>query len=222
MAKRILGIFAHEDDEVIGAGGLFALNSDQGGTNHVVCVTGYDDSRVQELEAATEILGATYEVLGHSNTVDQLVDPLVTKLRDAIRKHHPDILITHHPEFDYNDDHLALAEIVLQAAMRASSGMQQAHRVGQILYTETHNLFPFPDQAYDITGVMERKLRAMACHESQLLKSTIPQGYYRDLVQRKAELRGLQAGCQYGEAFVTKRLPIIGPFGGKPLARIEI
>jgi len=222
MTKKILTIFAHEDDEVIGVGGLLALNHDQGGTNHVVCVSGYDEARVQELEAATKILGATYEVLSHKNVVDQKISSLTQRLRNEIREHQPDILITHHPEYDYNDDHLALAELVLQAAMKASSGMQDAHRVPEILYTETHNLLPFPDRAYDITSVMERKQSAMSCHESQLSKSSVPKGYYVDLIRKRAELRGLQTGCQYAEVFAVKRLPIIGPFSATPLATTDV
>jgi 4-oxalomesaconate hydratase len=214
MGKKILGVFAHEDDEVIGAGGLFALNAEQNGSNQVLCLTGYNSVRVDELKASCHILGASYEVLGNRKIVDVSRNTLSDKIKDLIILLKPEILITHDKEFDYQIEHNITHEIVMDAAQRASHGRLPGKywRCDEILTTETHALHPVPNRIYDITTVFDKKQRAMECHESQLHKGTVSTNYYHLLNESKARLRGVQSGTTYGEAFMVRKLPIIGDF----------
>ena len=82
MAKRILAILAHEDDEVIGCGGLLALNRKQEGKNYVICVTGYDLSRKQEMEVACKVLGVDdLEMLG----IEDILGCSKTEISDLLK-----------------------------------------------------------------------------------------------------------------------------------------
>jgi 4-oxalomesaconate hydratase len=224
MGKRILGIFAHSDDEVIGAGGLFLLNTQQNGKNHIICVNGSKETRRRELLAAAEILGASAETLGYENFTGQANKPLIGELRDHIKRYQPHILVTHDGKFDYNCDHRFLNEIVLEAAQRASHGSTEANawKINELLTTETHALHPTPDRVYNISEVFEKKQEAMAKHKSQLTKGTISQDYYTKLNEAKALLRGVQGGCKYGEAFMVKHLPVVADLWQEPLAKKEV
>jgi len=225
MAKKILAILAHEDDEVIGCGGLLALNHLQQGENYVVCAAGFDEKRKAELEAACEILGVNdIDMLEIENILDHSKQEIIDILKSKIRAYQPHIIVTHGTEFDYNREHRIIGELALDAAQAALHGKApgSSWRVDEILLTETHNLFPKPDRVYDISDVFETKQEAMKAHVSQLEKQTTAQNYYLRLNEYKALLRGLQSGCRYGEAFMARTLPVFADLYSEPLARKEV
>ena len=53
-------------------------------------------------------------------------------------------------------------------------------------------------------------MKAIEQYTSQLAK--FPWGYYQNVNQKKAELRGAQCNAGYAEAFIEEALPIDGPF----------
>jgi LmbE family N-acetylglucosaminyl deacetylase len=75
---------------------------------------------------------------------------------------------------------------------------------------EINTLIPRPHVLVDISETMERKRTAVCAYDSQLAK--FPWGYYQTFDDKKAELRGVQANCEYAEAFVEESLAKNGPF----------
>jgi LmbE family N-acetylglucosaminyl deacetylase len=214
----VLCAVAHCDDETILCGGLLARVASQGGraVAHVVC--GLEAHRRVELMAACERLGAEAQVLEYQDgaltnaSAPEIVDELVR----TIRMVKPDLIVTHDPEFDYNADHLWLAERVVYASQKA--GMNEAgHRPRLVLGGEIHTPLPFPDYLIDVGAQMPTVLEALACHESQLA-ATHKRGYYMRLVETRARWRGVQAGCEYALALRRLPLPVIGDLYAAPLA----
>src|SRR5438270_1551496 len=83
-ARRLLGVFAHPDDETFGVGGTLALYARQGVGTHVVCATRGEvgeapedlkgfaskaEMRMDELQCAARILGlSSVRYLGYRDS----------------------------------------------------------------------------------------------------------------------------------------------------------
>jgi hypothetical protein len=89
---------------------------------------------------------------------------------------------------------------------------KNAPEIKGILTTETHMLFSKYSLSVDITNEIKTKMDAIGVHVSQLNKSS---NYYLDLIEKKAAIRGLQAGVAYAEAFKFYNIPIIGNISGR-------
>ncbi|MFH1359158.1 MAG: PIG-L deacetylase family protein [archaeon] len=204
----LVGVFAHEDDEVIGAGGTLCKNARLGGKSHVVCFGGVDKKRVDELERACKTLGISYELLGHNQEhyTEIPYGETVNVVRDIIIQHKPEFVITHRADGDYHRDHGVVSSIAMDACQKAQNPSNLC-RIKGLLYTETHSLHSVMHVLVDISEDYEKALEALGEHESQVDKLV---GYYTQLYDKRTALRGLQAGCERAEAFVFDPLPIIG------------
>ncbi|USN45406.1 MAG: PIG-L family deacetylase [Candidatus Woesearchaeota archaeon] len=210
VPSKILTVFAHADDEVIGCGGTLKANFNRGGTNLVLCLTGGDNiTRAKELADATSMLGADYNIKsfaeGALGTTHGEVTDIVVQ---TIREFRPEYIITHRPEDDYHQDHQDTGHLVLHAAKKAQAGTQ-GHFANGVLLTETHSMHPDFHVAVDISNEYETVLAALQAHASQHAKGS---GYYSDLIKAKTALRGLQAGCERAEAFQFRPIGITGAF----------
>jgi len=121
------------------------------------------------------------------------------RISEVIVSTRPSVVITHLP-FDYHREHRIAYEVVREAVEWAAhtTTYDDPWIVERLLLMEVNTLIPSPHVAVDISDVMERKVDAMDCYASQLSK--FPWGYYREFNTKKAELRGVQAGCRYAEA----------------------
>lgn len=125
MARTLLAVLAHPDDESFGPGGTLARYADEGVDVHIAIATdgaagsvaeGYESSRERlaevraaELETAVSILGATLHTLGyrdsgyindpandHPDAFINLDDNEVTgRIVELIRITKPDVVLTH-------------------------------------------------------------------------------------------------------------------------------
>ena len=59
----LVGIFAHEDDEILGPGGLLAKNIKKGGVSHIISFGGKNKRRAIELSRGCKKLRVTFETL---------------------------------------------------------------------------------------------------------------------------------------------------------------
>ena len=82
--------------------------------------------------------------------------------------------------------------------------------VERLLLMEVNTLIPSPHVLVDVSEAMDAKRRATKRYTSQLAKFTW--GYYEKFNEKKAELRGVQSGCAYAEAFQEEPLARSGPF----------
>ena len=138
---RLLGVFAHPDDETVCAGGMLAQHVDQGGEAMVVSFTKGQRGQIRDPASATrQTLGAVREQefylacerLGvqHALCLDYMdgslsqLDPQIL-LADAVRlmrAFRPDIVLTFDREGGYgHPDHIAISDSVTQAVEQSGS-----------------------------------------------------------------------------------------------------
>ena len=137
---RVLGVFAHPDDETFCAGGTFARYAGQGAEVMVVSATrgqagqirdaGAGDRRTiaavreAELRLACERLGVTrVRCLDHVDgaLADAGFCALVEEVTEVIREFRPDVVITFGPDGGYgHPDHVTISAVTTAACRRAA------------------------------------------------------------------------------------------------------
>lgn len=129
------------------------------------------------------------------------------KVIDLIRYADPDFIITHSPT-DYMPDHLAVHQLVFDAAFSAScpqfrKGEYAASKVTPLYYMDNLAGTRFEPTIYvDITDEIELKLEMLECHESQLKWMRDHDHIdFADFVRTCSKFRGYQSNCTYAEGF---------------------
>lgn len=225
--QRVLVVMPHADDETFGCGGTLARVKAEGGAVFVVVaavgelrhydpehpmVTG--DQRAREFRDAMEVLGADdFEVLFNDPERHMRLDAvprlelvrwIESEGRLSIDRVRPTVLIL--PAVSYNQDHEAVFKAGFAACRPHLPSVKPFVRVvlaadaPQLAWNHT----PFHPNFYvDITGYLDRKLRAHACHRSQLR----PPPHHASLehVERLARLRGSEVAVEAAEAFYCYR-----------------
>lgn len=138
---RLMAVFAHPDDESLGAGGTLAKYAAEGVQVTLLCATrgecgwsGYPAEnpglaemgriRTVELAAAAEILGI-HEVV-YLDTIDGEVDQAapdeaIGRIVALVRRVRPQVVVTFGPDGDYgHPDHVAISQFT-QAALVAAA-----------------------------------------------------------------------------------------------------
>ncbi|MBU2561093.1 MAG: PIG-L family deacetylase [Nanoarchaeota archaeon] len=208
---RALVVIAHPDDETL-CGGLIRKITAAGGKVFIVCFSG-SSQRKKEFMDSCHVLGAEgtcldYMELSLETSLDY--DSFIS-LKNTILKFKPDIIITLSWN-DYHPDHRAVSRITMKAAEFASHGTHNSGWLpSRILSFEANTLIPDPDFLVDISKEFDCKMRALKKHSSQL-KAEHKKGYYIALTAKRAELRGVQGGCRYAEAYSEVRMPVHGNF----------
>ena len=205
----MLAIVSHPDDETFGCGGTLAAHADNAPVD-VLCLTCNPPERREELFSAAQTLG-----LGEPTVFDDLhvgnSPSLIRLVSDVIVEKNPGVVITHLP-FDYHREHRAAYKAVKEAVEWAAhtTTYHKPCLVERLLLMEVNTLIPQPHVIVDVAGAMDRKMEAVERYTSQLAK--FPWGYYQKYNMKKAELRGVQAGCMYAEAFLEEPVPSNSPF----------
>ena len=210
MQKRyemtVLAVSCHPDDiEFQMAGTLFLLKN-AGCEIHYINIAngscGTDSQpeetiisiRTQEAKNASAFLGAQY----HESFVKDLEvfysQNLIRRLTALIRHVKPDILLTLSPE-DYMEDHMNVARIAVSAAFcRGLTNYASLPEKPPIMkdimvyHSMPHTLADgmrrpiVPEFFVDITPVMDKKERMLACHKSQKEWLDVSQGFDEYLV----------------------------------------
>ncbi|SDR86413.1 Cyclic nucleotide-binding domain-containing protein [Friedmanniella luteola] len=144
---RVLGLFAHPDDEVFCVGGTIALAAAAGAETALVSLTQGDagqirDSavatrrtlgatRVGELEAAAKALGVgAVECfdLGDGNLARMPYADLVVLVREVLQRHAPDVVVTFGDDGGFgHPDHMASSRAVLSAREQLARPLRVLH-----------------------------------------------------------------------------------------------
>ncbi len=230
---RVLAVGAHPDDIEFGCGGSLARWAAGGAEVTMLVMTdgskGTWDrdlapgelvgARAGEQQVAAAELGAARAVmLGH---VDGELDhsrALVADLCLRIRRHRPDVLLTHDPwrRYELHPDHRATGWAVLDAVVAARDHLffpdqlddgLAPHRPGAVLLWKADE----PDHWEDVWATLDRKVAALLCHSSQTqttmgdaLADDAARDAFRDRIADWARRAGQPVGLAAAEAF--KRL----------------
>jgi len=231
--ERVLVVSAHPDDPDFGAGGSIARLADNGARITYVIVTdgsqGGEDPkqkdadlvsiREKEQRAAARVLGVKkVEFLGYK---DGHLSPDLKLRHDIvrmIRKHKPELVITHipgrvldAPMGGSHPDHLAVGEATM-AAVYPDSRNPRAFRSLLKEGLEPHEVkevwIPFwtsGDYLVDISSTLDRKIQALRKHKSQVAKPGREWDFEKFMRKRHSEV-GKRGGYRYAESF--KRITV--------------
>ena len=231
--QKVLVVSAHPDDPDFGAGGSVARLADSGAEVTYVIVTdgrqgGEDPNqkdselvaiRQREQRGAARVLGVKkIEFLGYK---DGHLSPDLKLRRDIvrmIRKHKPELVITHipgrvldAPMGGSHPDHLAVGEATM-AAVYPDSRNPRAFRSLLKEGFKPHEVkevwIPFwtlGDYYVDVTKTLDRKIEALKKHKSQVAKPGRTWDFEKFMRKRHREI-GKKGGYRYAESF--KRIKV--------------
>ena len=223
---RALAVFAHPDDPEVSCGGTLARWAAAGAEVHLVIANRGDKGsadpstdpdalarqRAEEVEAAALVL--ELEAVEHLGYPDGEIDndiELRGRLVEVIRRLRPEALIAPDPtavffgeSYVNHRDHRELGWAVLDSLVPAASPLYfpaagPAHQVGLVLLSGTLEA----DAWVDITEVLDRKVRAVACHQSRLGEDPT---LVAELLEHRAVEEGRRSGLDHAEAFRRLRL----------------
>jgi LmbE family N-acetylglucosaminyl deacetylase len=218
--KRVLIIASHPDDETLGCGGLIAKHSLRGTEFSILFIAEgsscrYADPqctpaveaksiRTAQSRAALDLLGVKrmhFQDLP-CGRLDQVPIIEINKLIESeIRDFCPDTVFTHSSN-DANNDH----QIVCNATIMATRPGAQNY-VARVFSYEVlsssewaFNSVFAPNYFEQLSANdLEVKWKALACYETELRDYPFPRS--RDGLRSLSMVRGMQAGCEYAEAF---------------------
>jgi N-acetylglucosamine malate deacetylase 1 len=210
---NVLVIAPHPDDESIGCGGTICLHADRGDRVAAVFLTsgerGLTDRpeknarRVRELESedAAAILGISSITFlrFEDQHLGEDIGGAAQALKPILEREHPEVIYLPH-ERDFHPDHRASVSIVQTAV--STSGITRLVLLSYEILTPLTEY----DRAEDITLVMQRKLKAVCAHRSQVRQFRYDRALramnrYRGIVARAgryAEVFRFANGCMSG------------------------
>lgn len=226
--QRVMVVTAHPDDAEFGAGGTVAKMTKQGReVTYVVVTSGNKGSsdrtmtperlaaiRQTEQRNAARVLGVErVEFLGYEDGELEDTRELRRDLTRQIRRWRPDLVIAQSPQRTYNlyvshRDHRIAGGAVLDCVYPLARDHMSFPEL--LAEYEPHNVrevhlmqWDDPHLIVDISDTMDLKLKALACHQSQV--GDFP-GVEARVRERSAAL-GKARGYAYAEAFDRIVLP---------------
>lgn len=218
-------VVAHPDDEVLGAGATIHKLISEGHNVAVATMANHaaaranisatlaaDQNRAMDIMGVKKIYGADFPNI-KMNTVPHL--ELVQFVEKCIEDFKADAIITHHPS-DTNNDHV-MTSYAVQAASRLFQRKEGVPALKELLYMEVPSSteWSFDSSANRFTpncfveigkeGV-DLKLEALSAYKGVMRPYPHPRS--NEAIEGLAAHRGVQAGCNYAEAFecVFRRL----------------
>ena len=217
---KYLIVVAHPDDEVLGAGASIWKWAHSGDSVEVCIMSTEAKARAfrpedkdlnDDLNASSDYLGIGKKYEGtfpniEMNTVPHL--QLVQFIERAIKESEPDVIITHHPA-DTNNDHLQTS-MACQEAIRLFQRRPEVKRVKEFWYMEVPSctewkvnnaMQDFVPNCYVEVGKdgVDAKIKALSMYRGVMRPYPHPRSV--EAIEGLAAYRGVQAGCNYAEAF---------------------
>ncbi|HEU5226370.1 MAG TPA: PIG-L deacetylase family protein [Ktedonobacteraceae bacterium] len=216
--QHILFVLAHPDDADFICGGTVACLAEEGREIHYLLVTRGDNGtndpamtpthlttiREQEQRHAAELLGVQ-TVTFLEGYLDGEVEATLALRRDIaliVRQWRPDVVFTFDPwkRYDMHPDHRAVGICTQDALVNAGArNFPEQFRNGITPHSVKHIYYFSTDQPnhwVDTSHVIEKKIAAMRCHESQM-SGFNPDEYAR----RKGREAGMAHKYKLAEAF---------------------
>jgi len=243
---NLLFFGAHPDDLEILCGGTISLCVAEGhdvwmavatngnGGNASLSRAATATLRKAEAENAAARLGAV-GLIWMDEDDGLLFDDRPTRLKfvDAIRRARAGAVFTHNP-VDYHPDHNACCKLatdarILSAVRLIETDHPHLNKAPELFYMDSVAGINFLPSLYvDISSVIEQKMDAIGCHESQ--NAWLRSSFDHDLLgsaKVQSAFRGLQSGVVHAEAFSqptywprqTLTLPFLG--NAAPAASVQ-
>jgi LmbE family N-acetylglucosaminyl deacetylase len=219
----VLVVAAHPDDEVLGCGGTIARLADEG-EDVFLAILGEgitsryadrgeaDPGLITELKGASgrvaELLGARdlfmYDLPDNRFDSVPLLD-VVKIVEELVERLRPGVIYTHHAG-DLNIDHPIVHRAVLTATRPISDPVREIYSFEVASASEwAFGQFETfrPSVFVDISGTLERKVKAMELYESEARPFPHPRS--PEALEALARQRGSVVGMRAAEAFELVR-----------------
>ena len=221
----LLAFGPHPDDIEIGIGGIVARHARLGFGVGLCDLTGGEmgsngtvDERLQEAEAARDVLGAAWRVnlrlpdraLGTSPDHARAIAALVRRARPRA------VAVPYWA--DRHPDHVAASELltngVFNAGLRRYDAEGDAWRPEWICYYFINDSIT-PSFVIDVSDDYETKRRALACHRTQFapagrdaVQTRLTSSRFTQLIESRDAQFGALAGVAFAEGVVVKQ-PVV-------------
>jgi LmbE family N-acetylglucosaminyl deacetylase len=199
---NILAIGAHPDDIEFGCGGSLIKYADRGHHLFLLIMTEGGlgaPNRIRKAEQldAQEILGIRRIFWGnYEDTYLEVNKDVINQVENVITEIRPDFIFCHFPD-DTHQDHRHLAQVVISAT----------RYIRNVLFYEGPTTQNFDPQIFiDISDTLDRKIKALEAHRSQIEKTNIEDLTIIELARSTANFRGTQGRVKFAEAFRALRL----------------
>lgn len=213
---RVLVFAPHRDDEVLGVGGTIAKHVKNGDEVFVCEVTDVQNNPElltiikSEEKAAHCILGIKESYLLEIPVVELPNFSVIDRNRrfqKVVDEVKPNIAYIPH-KGDMHEDHSVTAKSAL-VALRPLFNPQLSTIFAYETLSETEWNAPYVDNAFipnvwnDISDVIDIKVEAMQCYQSQLQNAPHPRSI--EIIKALAQYRGAIVGVKYAECFMALR-----------------
>lgn len=197
--KIIYAIFAHPDDCEIWSGGTLYKFVQKGGKVSSYCFYEISDIRKKESERALKRLSIQANFLASEPYQKLDSDRFLSETSGVV----PDLIITH-----WNDDTHLEHQKTFDLALELAHYYKRYNKKTPILlmvpsyYLHGVNKAFKPEIILDISDVLDKKINAIECHESQN-----PSFILKDILTQN-RIFGQQIKVEYGEGY--KEYPLFG------------
>lgn len=220
MAKKVLVVVAHPDDEILGPAGTLIRHA-QGGDELYCLILGEgvmardsgtkDEQSYLQRDAlrAAKLVG--FKETHFSNFPDNAFDSVsllsITKeVERGIARIKPQLIYTHH-EYDLNIDHRITFQAVLTASRPCNSDSPSEILTFETLSStewQRKDMKAFQPNVYiNIAETVEKKIEALQAYASEVRAYPHPRS--PEGIRILAQYRGLESGLHYAEAFCLIR-----------------
>lgn len=221
-----LAVYGHPDDPEISAGGTLARWARAGASVWVaICTRGEKGSRdpaqdpdelartrIEETDKAAQLLGlAGHFHLGYGDGELEESRELRARIVELVRKLRPEVVVCPDPtavffgdRYFNHRDHRVTGWATLDAVAPSAGNPHyfpeqlreglEVHQVSAVYLSGTLA----PNCGVDITDVIDTKIDALFCHESQLAEAG---EWFREFLRERAEEAGREIGVRYAEGF---------------------
>lgn len=200
---NILAIGAHPDDIEIGCAGTIMKYKEKGAKLYLMVISdgsmgGNASVRRKEQKNAARIIKSDkifwggFKDTGMENKGRELIDTI----EGVLKKIRPRFIFVNYPK-DTHQDHRLLADAAISAARYTRN----------VLFYEVPTSVDFnPTVFVDISQFMDKKIKALAAHASQVDRTNIEGLSIIEIAKSSANFRGTQGRVRYAEGFIPLRL----------------
>ena len=221
--RNVMAVGAHPDDIEFGCSGTLCNHIDVGDNVVMVIMTNTESvdgvtgdvlrtkkENQEEAISSSKVIDCNIEFLPFKDLHVPFSFESVSKLETLIKKYDIDTIYTHWAG-DANQDHIA----TFKTTMAAARYVPNVFCYEQIPIPRVSENSINPNYYVDISKTFDRKIKASSCHKSQITKYKSHGFDVPKNLETIAKFRGIQANCEYAEAF-----QVIKMIGGRNEYRI--